>query len=147
MLTAVDSFKVGFLSRCVEDRVPLTDIPSRVKLACEQLSLFEKSANPLLSTLSWLGSKGADLVGNIANRGADLGEKAISNGVGWGIPVALAAPPIAGYWAGHMLSRGTDMDDTDVGDIKHDELMDEYKRQTDKLRRQHLVRQYHRMKS
>lgn len=116
-LSARDAFKVGFLARCTEDRCTPEEIAGRVKLAVD---LVEKRAKML-----------TDLVGH----GVDVA-KGIGGGLlNYGVPLALAAPPIMGGAAGYGLARMTDIDDTDVADIKNREVIEEYRRQADRLRR------------
>jgi outer membrane lipoprotein SlyB len=71
-----------------------------------------------------------------------LGRWATDVGIGYGVPLAAAAPWVAGGAAGYGLARATDISDTDVGEIKDRELMSEYRRQTDQLLRQRAVRDY-----
>jgi hypothetical protein len=122
MLTPREAFKVGFLSRCVEEGLTLKEAHDLVKTAHEKLA----------------GIPGADIPGKII----DLAKPVVSNALGYGIPIGLAAPPILGGLAGYAASRATDIDDTDVDEIKQRELVEEYKRQTAKLMRDRSARQY-----
>jgi hypothetical protein len=121
-LSAREAFKVGFLARCVEDGLGPEGIAGRVKLA---LDLMEKQGKFL-----------TDLVGH----GVDLAKGVGSGMMSYGLPVALAAPPILGGAAGYGLAKATDIDDTDVADIKNREVIEEYRRQADKLRRMRAMR-------
>lgn len=119
-LTPREAFKVGFLSRCVEDGLTLEQAHERVKIASEKLAGL------------------TDIPGKIL----DLGKPVVSSALSWGIPLGLAAPPIAGGIAGYMAAKGTDIDDTDVAEVKRRELIEEYKRQTAKLIRDRQAREY-----
>lgn len=120
MLTSKEAFKAGFLARCAVAGLSIEESRAAVKEA--QAALTQKSA----------------FVGSIIDAIKGLGQTAL----GWGIPAALAAPPIVGGLAGYGLARATDISDTDVADIKDRELMDEYSRQTEKLKRQRAIRDY-----
>lgn len=121
MLTPQEAFKVGFLARCARDGLTPPQMLARVKLAGD---LLEKHA-----VLGGLMGGAAGAAGGVANRVAGLG-----------IPLALAAPPIVGGLGGYALARMTDVDDTDVDAIKNQELVDEYRRQAEALRRRRAVR-------
>jgi hypothetical protein len=123
MLTPREAFKIGFLTRCVEDGLTPTQTLRAVKSATD---LFEKRA----------------FLGTILGQGLDA-VKGVAGGMAhYGVPLALAAPPIAGGLAGYGLAKATDVDDTDVDAIKNRELVDEYKRQAARLHRQRKVRDY-----
>lgn len=118
-LTAQEAFKVGFLARCVRDGQTPDQILARVKQAA---ALLEKRA--------FLGGL-LDAAGGAAKSVA-----------GYGLPLALAAPPVLGGLGGYALAKATDVDDTDVDDVKNREIVDELRRQTEALRRQKAVRDY-----
>ena len=120
MLTAMEAFKCGFLARCVEDRLTSEQILTTVKRAAD---LLEKQAG-------------------IIDKAVDIGQGAVGGAFNYGVPLALAAPPLLGGLAGLSLAKATDIDDTDVADVKDRELLDEYRRQSGKLRRQKAIREY-----
>lgn len=124
-LDARDAFKVAFLARCVEDSLTPEQMLDRVKEAQEKLAL----------------------VGDAVGKVVDVGKGLLDAGIGWGVPLALAAPPLLGAAGGAALAKGTDIDDRDVSDIKDQEVIDEYKRQSALLRRQRAVRDYQRSKA
>lgn len=115
MLTPRDAFKVGFLARCAEEGLTAPQIADRVKVAADKFASF----------LGGLGSATGSVLST-------------------GIPLALAAPVALGGVAGYGLSRMTDIDDTDVDEIKNTELLDTYAAETAKLRRQRAVREFKR---
>lgn len=117
MLTAQQAFKVGFLARCVHDGLGPAEILTSVKAAADA---FEKHA----------------FLGSIVDKGLDAAKGVAGTGLSYGIPLALAAPPVIGGAIGYGLAKATDLDDTDVGQIKDRELMEEYLRQAERLRRQ-----------
>lgn len=121
MLTAQEAFKVGFLARCVEDGLSPERMLQSVKVAAD---LMEKRA-----FLGTLVEKGLDAVKGVG--GAALQ---------YGVPLAVAAPPILGGMAGYGLAKATDIDDTDVADVKSHELIDEYRRQAEAVRRRQASR-------
>lgn len=124
-LDSRDSFKVAFLARCVEDNLTPEQMLVRIKEAQEKIAF----------------------VGNALGKLVDVGRGVVDAGLGWGIPLALAAPPFIGAVSGAALAKGTDIDDRDVADIKDQEVIDEYQRQSALLRRQRAARDYHRSKA
>ena len=138
MLTSQEAFKVGFMARCIEDGLSMDQIYSLAKTAADRMASAVKLASekqaivgPLLGALGYLG-------GSAVNAAKGIGSAAL----GVGLPLALAAPPVLGGIAGAGLAKATDIDDTDVNEIKQRELLDEYKHQTARLRRQRAVRDY-----
>lgn len=125
MLTPAEAFKVGFLARCVEDRLT----PEQIKTSAEKAAA--------------LMTKGASITGLLSaalGKTMELGGGAAKTMFSYGVPAALAAPPIIGGIAGYGLARATDIDDTDVSEIKDREVIDELRRQTEKLQRQQANR-------
>ena len=116
-----EAFKLGFLARCQEQGLSTQETVDLVKKASE---VFEKQA------LGSVISSGADAVGGLAKSLA-----------GYGIPLALAAPPAAGALASYFYNKATDTDADAVGEIKDKELADSYRRMADKLRRTQALRQ------
>lgn len=123
MLTAKEAFKIGFLAKCAEDGLTPDEMLSRVTQA---KAAIEKRA----------------FIGGLLGSAAGAVGGAAKNVAGYGIPLALAAPPILGGLAGYGLAKATDVDDTDVEDIKNRELVEEYKRQAAKLQQQNAVRRF-----
>ena len=123
MLTPKEAFKVGFLTRCVEDGLTPDQMLSRAKLA---MDMFEKQA----------------FIGSLLNKGVESGAGALGSLGRMGMLGAVVAPPVLGGMAGYGLAKATDVDDTDVDAIKNRELVEEYRRQAAKLHRQKQVRDY-----
>lgn len=117
-LTPHEAFKVGFLARCVRDGLTPDQMLGRAKFAAD---LLEKEG--------FLGS----LIGAAGNAARGLGSYAL--------PLAIAAPPVLGGLGGYALAKATDVDDTDVDDIKGQEVLEEYRRQADRLRRMRAARE------
>ena len=122
-MTAQEAFKVGFLERCVEARVPAEQVPGLAKQAAALLA------------------KQADLTG-LLGKGIDLAKSVGGAGLHYGGLTAALAPPLLGLARGAGLAKLTDIDDTDVEDIKNQETVAEYRRQTDQLRRQLAARAF-----
>lgn len=116
-MTNKEAFIASFLDRCVRDGATPAQIEGRIKLA-------------------------AGLLGTVAGKALDVGKGIGEAAINWGLPIAGLAPPILGGAAGYGLARATDIDDTDVDDIKDREVLDEYKRQTRHLLRQRAVKDY-----
>lgn len=125
MLSARDAFKAGFLERCAANGLTADQIQSAAKTAEDKLAGLVDSA-----------LKGAGkAVGGLA-----------SGAVGYGVPLALAAPPVLGGVAGYALAKATDIDDTDIDAIKADEVIAEYRRQAERMNRQRIVRNYQQLR-
>lgn len=120
-LNSCDAFKVGFLSRCIEDKLTPEQISYSVKLAYD---LLEKQADGILSSLF---NTGKDLVGGTAH---------------YSLPALAAAPWLLGASGGYGLAKLTDIDESDVKDIKNKEVIDEYNRQTENLKRRKAVQEF-----
>ncbi len=123
MLSARDRFKLGFLRRCVEEGLDRDQIAARVKQA---------------DGLGDIYGEAKGLGGHMINLGTGLAKGVLE----YGMPLAIAAPPVLGGLAGYGLARATDIDDTDVADIRDQELIEEYRRQAEQLQRQNIVRDY-----
>lgn len=123
-LTPQEAFKVGFLARCASDGLSAEQIARSCKVAAD---LMRKQAIFGAETAGAIAGKGMEALGGLAH---------------YGIPAALIAPPVLGGLAGYGLAKATDVDDTDVEDIKNQEVMKELRLQADKLRNQTAVREY-----
>lgn len=119
MLSPAQAYKLGFFTRCLSVGVPLEQVPALAKQASD---LLEKQGTGTIY---------------------DAAKTLLTLGTGIALPLAIAAPPVAGAFAGHALGKMTDLDDTDVADIKSQELLDEYHRQTQKLRQESALRAGH----
>jgi len=120
-LTEKEAFALGFVQRCVADGLSPTQIADRVK-----------QAEDVIQSALHMAEKRAGLIDGTAN--------ALGNMASTAIPFALAAPPIVGGLGGYALSRATDVDDTDVEDIKTNEIIDTYRAEAEKLRRAKQLR-------
>jgi hypothetical protein len=108
-MDSTEAFKIGFLSRCVE----------------EGLSQ-EKTAE--------LVEKGAGVVADAGKFLSEVGPKALM--------AALAAGPVLGASGAYLYNKATDVDATDVEEIKKKELADQYQRMAEQLDRQSDLRRY-----
>lgn len=123
-LSPRESFKVGFLGRCAEAGMTPDQMLGVIKQAQDKLAFV------------------SGLLGGLKDVASGVGGAV----TGYGIPLALAAPPVLGGIAGYGLGRLSDIDDTDIDDIKDQEVLDEYKRQTARLLREQKVRDYQKTK-
>ena len=128
MLSSQEAFKLGFLSQCVEDGFSIEEMRSQVKAASDALKQAEKDA--AFSKVALFGEL-ADDAGDVAKNVANLGLTSL-----------LLAPPALGAAAGYTHSRLSDVDDEDVEDVKKRELIDEYRRQAEKLRQTARLRTF-----
>jgi hypothetical protein len=114
-MVSKDAFSIGFVARCIERG-----------LNGEQI----KQAAAKAATLGgFLGGAATGLAG--ATMG--LAKPALY--------AAMAAPPIAGGVLGYMAGSANDVDDTDVKDVQHQELLDTLNAETQKLHHAKAVRQ------
>ncbi len=127
-MTDRDAFKLGFLARCVEAGQKPEDM---LKEAQTALDLVKNAG--VVDALSGLGTKALD-----------LGAGAAKGLLSFGIPAAAMAPPALGAVAGYGAARMSDIGDTDVAEIRSQELIDQYRRESERLRRQKAVKDYHR---
>jgi hypothetical protein len=128
MLDPRTAFKVGFLSRCVEEGLAFEAISARVKAAADALEALPAP-----------GQEKAALFG--LEKLVDLSKPVVDKVLGWGIPAALAAPPIAGGLTGYAAAKAFNTsDDVDSDEIKKRELIDEYRRQIAHLTRRREAR-------
>lgn len=116
-MTPKEAFFVGFLSRCVDDGLTVEQMGERVK-----------QAEDLLGGML----KGAGVLGDLAGAAGGVASTAL--------PLALALPPLVGGLGGYTLARMGDIDDTDVDDIRKQELKDTYHLEAQRLRRQKAFR-------
>lgn len=123
MLSDRQAFKAAFLHRCVDAGLTLPEIYQTIK-----------QANALLDA-------GGSAAKSVIGKTMDLGGQALSALASKGLPLALAAPPVIGGLAGFTASRLTDVDDTDVSEMKRRELIAEYRRSLDRMIRSQRSRE------
>jgi len=120
-LDARQAFKAAFISRCIEEgHTTPEQILGQVKQAQEKQGGVYDVGKDI-----WSGAKGV----------AGTASKFL-------IPLALAGPPILGGTAGYMAGRAGDIDDTDVAEAKNREILEELRRQTERLRQRQKAKAY-----
>ena len=127
-----EAFKLGFLTRCVEEGLSPEQTHTLAKMAAEQL---EKQA-----FTEWLSRQITSPVKNVADAYDSVADAAAST-----VPLVagtLAIPPALGGLAAYLHNRATDVDATDIGQVKQKELADTYRRMADQLNRQKQLRDY-----
>jgi hypothetical protein len=136
-----EAFKLGFLSRCVEEGLSSSETAALAKQASVA---FEKEANPVISSALGLGStafKGlTDLVKTplgLAKDTTSLVKDVLPAGM-----LMAALPPAAGGLAAVLKNTATDISDADVDEAKQQELVDTYRRMAAQLKRQRAARDY-----
>lgn len=132
MLTDLETFKAGFLTRCVEEGIDTDEALSRVKSASDRLDAMEKQAD----------IPGYGMVRDLIKGLTGLATPVVSKLTDLGTSAAMFGPPALGGLAGYGVSKMTDVDEEDVDDIKKQELVDEYRRQAEKLRQSKALRAY-----
>lgn len=125
-MTPREAFKVGFLARCVEDGCDSAAIQQRAKQAADKLAGVEAIVRGLAK---------------LPGQAASLAKPVVSAIAGYGPPALLAAPIAAGGILGYAGGKLTDIDDTDVAEVKQREVIDELRRQTQRLRQLQASRQ------
>lgn len=128
MLNTREAFKFGFLLRCADEALSREDTQARVKMASGALEDMEKRA------------------------GAGAGAGAIAGGMASGVWGALKLVPslawlgagaagVSGLAGGYGLGKMTE-EESDIGDIKKQELIAAYQQQADRIRRAMRSRAY-----
>lgn len=116
-LDELQSFKFGYLSRCVEAGMTPTEIREK--------------------TAALLGSVKQALLDTVVGKTMDTGRSLLNAGLSWTIPLAVVGPPAAGYLAGRSLAKINDAGDRkdDVAELHADETVGQYDAETERLRR------------
>ena len=130
MLSGKESFKVGFLSRCIEEGVSNEEALQRIKAASDSLDAAEKQAG-VYDALRDVGGFASNLLSPVVEQAAGAAKNTL-----------LFAPPVLGAGAGYLHSKLTDVDEEDTEDIQKEELIDEYRRQAERLRQSQALRAY-----
>ena len=147
MLSARDSFKVGFLSRCVEEGIAPEDIGSVVEKTAATLdkaveALAKSTKDAPVAKAAGVLSDVMRVPGALIDTISRVAAPVVGAATGYGIPLALLAPPALGAGAGYMAARAGDVSDEDVEAIRVKELINEYRLQADKAERDNRVRKY-----
>ncbi len=161
------AFKVAFLSRCAEEGLDIDQIHQRVKeaVARAEKTLAKKAIiGPVLSGIGFgtgfanpdiigktLGGIAGGITGFVNSPKNDIKTDLLSAGTGatFGYNAKKIAPLLlgggallagGGLAAGKLLAESTD-DPMAADEVKQQELINEYKRLTDKAKRQARFRQ------
>ncbi len=121
-MTDRQAFKIGFLSRCVEEGL---DFPAICKQASQLRESLEKQA-------LW----------DIPKAISSVASPVLDHTLRYGIPAALVAPAVAGGLGGFGLAKLTDVSDVDPDEVKKREIAEEFRQQTEQLQRQLQMRRY-----
>jgi len=127
------AFKFGFMLKCIDNGLTTPgEMLTAVKQAEAALDAPVKQAEGPMSMLgsAWNGATG-------------LANTALS----WGIPLALAAPPLLGAGIGHLAAKAQDISDQDVDEAKNNELIEAYGREAARSRREGVIRRQTKPKS
>ena len=125
-MTPQEAFKLGFLARCVEGGLSDEQTNALAKRAADLVGEQEKSAFT------------ADAAGKVIGGVMEAGGKAVYPLAA----LALATPPALGGLAAYFKNQATDIDEDDVESVKRQELIAQYRRMADQLRRQKQLRDY-----
>lgn len=112
MLDERQQFKAAFIMRCIENGYTTPEeIVGKVKEAREKVAIVP-GLGRAASTVAGLGTLG--------------------------IGGALLAPPALGWLAGNQIGQTKNLNDIDADEVKRQELIDELRKQTERLRRRKL---------
>ena len=123
MLDKRQAFKAGFLRKCANSGLTPDETHEVVKEALVRI----KSA-----AFSDIITKPLSAVGGAISGLVEPAAKNISN---LGLAALLLGPPAVGGGLGLLAAKAGDIDETDVETTKQRELIDEYHRQTSRMRR------------
>ncbi len=115
-----EAYKIGFMLKCAE----LGLDPEK---AATDFILIKSGAGGLLSLL------GGGL-GKLFGTGKEVAGGIINKGLGWGIPLALLAPPAAGVVGGYALHNVMNPE-IDYSQIQKEEEVEEYERAISRLKK------------
>jgi hypothetical protein len=143
-----EAFKLGFLSRCVEEGLSSGETAALAKQAS---SAFDKQAvgpvassaasnlftlknlQDLAGTLTSPVTKSIDTASKVTGLAKDLAPLGL---------FAAAAPPALGGLAAVLKNTATDISEADVEEAKQQELADTYHRMAEQLKRQRTARDF-----
>lgn len=129
-LSPREQFKFAFLEKCAEHGLSNEEMLEKAENA---LQLTKKSFDDPLENLKNVLSLSA------LGAGFHGANKAMG---GW-LPAAMIGTPlIGGALIGRQIAKMQEPNSQDIADIKHNELLDEYNRQADRLRREKQVKSY-----
>jgi DNA helicase TIP49 (TBP-interacting protein) len=127
-----EAFKLGFLSRCVEEG-----------LSPQQTNVLAKSAAEMLTKQAFVREAIGQVTGTVKDT-ADAGKSVVEFGKSmWPLAaLAVGVPAGAGALTAYLQNSATDSDSSDVEDAKRQELLDTYRRMTEQMNRQQKLRGY-----
>lgn len=123
------AFKFAFLSRCVENGLSFD----------EMTDVAEKAAQAVPAAAALAAGAAAP---GLLSRGWDKLMGATGTAAPYAIGGLLAAPPLIGAAGGMGLAKLMNGSEGNVADIQDQEVIDEYRRQAARLRREKSVRDY-----
>jgi hypothetical protein len=123
------AFKLAFLSSCAEAGLTLEETHDSIKQAVSLLR--SKVAEDGLS----LGSVAKTIGSGLASTYTGAAKLAP-----WLLAAAAAVPPAVGYAAGSALgSMSGEINDRDITDVKLEEVLEAYRRETERARARNLL--------
>lgn len=125
-MTPQEAFKIGFLARCVEGGLSDEQTNALAKRAADLVGEQEKSAS--------ITEAAGKAIGGVMEAGGKVVYPLAA--------LALATPPALGGLAAYFKNQATDIDEDDVESVKRQELIAQYRRMADQLRRQKQLRDY-----
>ena len=127
-LSPREQFKFAFLEKCAEQGLSVDE-------------MLDKAAE-LLERTKQADSTWEEYLGN-ALKGVGLGTAGYVSAKNPWIPaLAIGGPLVAGAFAGRQLAKMQEPSEYDIDEIKRQETLDEYRKQTERLQRDKRVRDY-----
>lgn len=126
------AFKIAFMQKCAEAGMTPAET---LDVAKKAITALEKQAVEPTSVTGQLLDVAAWPLKNLLWPGVKNVAWPIVKGVS---PIAAGAlllgPPVAGLSAGYAAAKATDMDETDVDNLRKRRLVEEYRQQAQRLR-------------
>lgn len=116
------AFKLAFMQKCAEAGHTLEETKQIATAALSEITKQAFSLSDVTGPVTSVGGKALDVAGNVLSPLSTATLSALAFG-----------PPALGLMGGYSLARATDIDDTDVAQIRKARLIDEYRRQTQRL--------------
>lgn len=127
-MDARSAFKFAFISHCIDlGHTTPESMLGALKSAIDRRATKQADFG--------LGALGLGLGEAVKGLG-EVGGKVLE----FGLPIAAVAPAAAGVLGGTLAAKATDTSDYDVDQAKNQEVVDEYRRQADRLRREGALR-------
>ena len=127
-LSPREQFKFAFLEKCAEQGLSADEMLDKAAAILEQTKKSEDSWSDYLTNA--LKGLGVGYGGYLASQNP------------WIPAAALGVPLVGGALAGRTLAKMQEPAEYDIDEIKRQETLDEYRKQTERLQREKRIRDY-----